>query len=334
MSYIPRIAVTCGEPAGIGYELVAAAAMNEQRARLVAIGDPQLLAERSPSPAKGLEAVPWQSDHPLLDHTPGRLPVDAIELFAPAQAGNLNPDNSAAVIKTLQRAVTLALDEKVDAIVTAPVHKGIINAAGIPFTGHTEMLAALFGTSTPVMMLATEGLRVALATTHLPLRDVPEALNENLLESVITTLHHDLVDKFAIAAPHIVVTGLNPHAGEGGHLGNEEIETIIPVLERLRVAGLDLYGPIPADTAFIPSALEGADAVLTMYHDQGLPVLKHLGFGSAVNVTLGLPIVRTSVDHGTALEIAGTGVAKGDSLQAAIDMAAELAVRRFHQLSR
>ena len=334
MSYLPRIAVTCGEPAGIGYELVAAAAMGPQQAEIVAIGDPDLLRERSAattSATEELEIVPWHPQQQPNQHTPGRLPVDPIELITPAQPGRLDPANSAAVVKTLQRAVDLTLNNYVDAIVTAPVNKGVINDAGIPFTGHTEMLAELFGTPNPVMMLVAHDLRVALATTHLPLRAVPATITQGLLECVITTLHHDLVDKFAIAAPHIVVTGLNPHAGEGGHLGTEEIDTIIPVLERLRVAGLDLQGPVPADTAFIQSSLDDADAVLTMYHDQGLPVLKRAGFGSAVNITLGLPIVRTSVDHGTALELAGTGKADGGSLQSAIDMAAKLAIRRQHR---
>ncbi|MCG5529348.1 4-hydroxythreonine-4-phosphate dehydrogenase PdxA [Halorhodospira halochloris] len=334
MSCTPRIAVTCGEPAGIGYELVAAAACSQQKAEIVAIGDPDLLRQRSQvysCPAQELELFPWQSQNPPCGHTAGRLPVDGVELATPAQAGVLNPANSPAVIKTLQRAVNLTLDNQVDAIVTAPVHKGVINEAGIPFTGHTEMLAELFGTANPVMMLVAKGLRVALATTHLPLREVPDAITDELLECVITTLHHDLVDKFAIAAPRIVVTGINPHAGEGGHLGSEEIDTIIPVLERLRGAGMNLTGPVPADTAFIPAALEGTDAVLTMYHDQGLPVLKRTGFGHAVNVTLGLPIVRTSVDHGTALELAGSGRADCGSLQSAIDLAAELAIRRQHR---
>lgn len=337
MSYLPRIAVTCGEPAGIGYELVAAAAMNPQQAEIVAIGDPDLLRERSsvwPRQAGALTLLPWHPGQQTGHHSPGCLPVDGVELPAISEAGKLNPANSAAVINTLQRAVDLTLANQVDAIVTAPVNKGVINEAGIPFTGHTEMLANLCGSTNPVMMLVAKGLRVALATTHLPLRQVPEALNEGLLESVITTLHHDLVDKFAIAAPRIVVTGLNPHAGEGGHLGREEIEIITPVLERLRSAGLDLNGPVAADTAFVPATLEEADAVLTMYHDQGLPVLKRVGFGRAVNVTLGLPIVRTSVDHGTALELAGTGRAEVGSLQAAIDLAAELATRRQHIASR
>ncbi|MBK1727149.1 4-hydroxythreonine-4-phosphate dehydrogenase PdxA, partial [Halorhodospira neutriphila] len=245
--------------------------------------------------------------------------------------GVLDPANAEAVVTSLRYAAELALEGTVDAVVTAPVHKGVINDAGFAFSGHTELLAELTGTATPVMMLVAGELRVALATTHLPLRAVPDALTEARLEAVATALHHDLVDKFAIAAPRILVTGLNPHAGEGGHLGREEIELIEPVLERLNAAGLQLAGPVPADTAFTPASLEGVDAVLAMYHDQGLPVLKYAGFGRAVNVTLGLPIVRTSVDHGTALELAGTGRADGGSLREAIDLAAELAIRRQHR---
>ncbi len=215
-----------------------------------------------------------------------------------------------------------------DAIVTAPVHKGIINDAGIPFTGHTEYLAERTGAPLPVMMLVGGGLRVALATTHLPLAAVSTAITADRLESVLTILDGDLKAKFGIAAPRILVCGLNPHAGEGGHLGREEIEVIEPVLRRLQAAGLRLTGPVPADTAFLPERLAGHDAVLAMYHDQGLPVLKRAAFGQGVNVTLGLPIVRTSVDHGTALELAGTGRADAGSLQAAARLAVELCAAR------
>ena len=329
---VPRIAVTCGEPAGIGYELAAAAACRPQAAELVAIGDPALLEQRHAAVAAEtpLSTVEWDPRHEPSAHRPGHLPVDAAPLAQPSRPGSPDPANARSVVDSLRRAVCLAMEGTVDAVVTAPVHKGVINEAGIPFSGHTELLAELTATPTPVMMLVAGDLRVALATTHLPLRAVPDALTEARLEAVATALHHDLVDKFAIAAPRIQVTGLNPHAGEGGHLGDEEQETIEPVLERLRQAGLQLEGPVPADTAFTPQALEDVDAVLAMYHDQGLPVIKHVGFGRAVNVTLGLPIVRTSVDHGTALELAGTGRADGGSLQAAIDLAADLAVRRRH----
>ncbi|MCG5541912.1 MULTISPECIES: 4-hydroxythreonine-4-phosphate dehydrogenase PdxA [unclassified Halorhodospira] len=329
----PRIAVTCGEPAGIGYELVAAAAMRSHAAELVAIGDPALLRERSRVlDASELATPAWSPETPRAAHRAGCLPVDPVRLARPAHPGTLDPANAEAVVASLRRAVRLAAEGQVDGIVTAPVHKGVINDAGIPFSGHTELLAELTATETPVMMLVAGELRVALATTHMALHEVPSAITPERLEAVITALHHDLVDKFAIAAPRILVTGLNPHAGEGGHLGREELEVIEPTLERLRDAGLlGLVGPLPADTAFTPRSLEGADAVLAMYHDQGLPVLKHAGFGRAVNVTLGLPIVRTSVDHGTALELAGTGRADGGSLQAAIELAADLALRRQHR---
>ncbi len=344
----PRIAVTCGEPAGIGYELVAAAAQERRRAELIAIGDPELLQRRhqaTAAPEQHLAVREWDQAEPRASQAPGELPVDPILIPYPAHPGRLEPRNAQAVVDSLRRAVELATEGIVDAIVTAPVHKGAINQAGIPFSGHTELLAELTAAPTPVMMLVAGHLRVALVTTHLPLRRVADAVTEERLEACATALHHDLVDKFAIAAPRILVTGLNPHAGEGGTLGHEEASVIEPTLDRLRQAGLQVVGPVPADTAFTPRALEGVDAVLAMYHDgespfdavvamyhdQGLPVLKRAGFGQAVNVTLGLPIVRTSVDHGTALEIAGTGQADGGSLQAAIDLAAELAVRRQHR---
>jgi 4-hydroxythreonine-4-phosphate dehydrogenase len=227
------------------------------------------------------------------------------------------------VLETLEAATRACLDGRCGALVTAPVHKGVINDAGIPFTGHTEYLAALTG-GDPVMMLACPGLRVALATTHLPLRQVADAITRPLLEKVIRILHQDLVGRFDIPRPRILVCGLNPHAGEGGHLGREEMDVITPVLDMLRGQDMDLRGPLPADTLFTPRHLTEADAVLAMYHDQGLPVLKHMGFGEAINITLGLPIVRTSVDHGTALDLAGTGQAEQGSLQAAIGLAAHL----------
>jgi len=221
----------------------------------------------------------------------------------------------------LKRAVQGCQSGEFDALVTGPVHKGVINDAGISFTGHTEFLAAESGTSQVVMMLATTGLRVALATTHLPLVDVPRAITRTHLEGVLRILHSDLIKKFNIKQPHIRVCGLNPHAGESGHLGREEIDVITPVLDRLRAEGMQLEGPVPADTAFLPSSLEKTDAILAMYHDQGLPVLKHHDFAHAINITLGLPFVRTSVDHGTALELAGTGRADLTSLEAALAFA-------------
>jgi 4-hydroxythreonine-4-phosphate dehydrogenase len=253
--------------------------------------------------------------------------VRPVALNAAATAGQLDPRNAGYVLHTLRLAAAEVLAGAADALITAPVHKGVINDAGIPFTGHTEFLADLCRTPAVVMMLVAGGLRVALATTHLPLREVAAAITRERLEAVLRVLHGDLRQRFAIAAPRILVCGLNPHAGEGGHLGREEIESITPVLDQLRAEGMQLIGPLPADTLFTPRQLSQGDAVLAMYHDQGLPVLKHAGFGEAVNVTLGLPIIRTSVDHGTALDLAGSGRAESGSLQAALQLALELARR-------
>jgi len=305
----PSIAVTSGEPAGIGPELCAALLSDPLEARLTIIGDRRLL-ERA-------------AGRPLPDERILHVP-----LLAPSVPGRLDPQNARYVLALLDAGIDGCRAGRFDALVTAPVHKGVINDAGIPFTGHTEYLAARCGAELPVMMLVGGGLRVALATTHLPLSKVSAALTADRLEQVIRVLEADLRAKFAIAAPRILVCGLNPHAGEGGHLGREEIEVIAPVLERLRAEGLGLTGPVPADTAFLPERLAGHDAVLAMYHDQGLPVLKHASFGHAVNVTLGLPIVRTSVDHGTALDLAGTGRADAGSLRAALHLATELCAAR------
>ncbi|PWG65250.1 4-hydroxythreonine-4-phosphate dehydrogenase PdxA [Sediminicurvatus halobius] len=313
----PCIAVTPGEPAGIGPELVAALAGEDLGARVVAVADPELLGARG---ATGL--VPFD---PEREPRAGTLEVLPVSLRRPAVPGRLDPANAAYVLETLRRAGEGCLAGRFAAMVTAPVHKGVINEAGVPFSGHTEFLAELTGARMPVMMLTAGSLRVALATTHLPLRAVPDAITAERLETVIRILVGDLECRYGLAAPRVLVAGLNPHAGEGGHLGGEEIELIIPLLERLRAEGLNLVGPLPADTLFTPRSLQGADAVLAMYHDQGLPVLKHAGFGRAVNVTLGLPIVRTSVDHGTALDLAGSGRAEGGSLRAAIAEAVALA---------
>jgi 4-hydroxythreonine-4-phosphate dehydrogenase len=253
------------------------------------------------------------------------LPVIHIPLAAPCRAGELNPANSEYVLATLSRAVQGCQSGEFSGMVTAPVHKGIINEAGIPFTGHTEFLAEQTHTPLVVMMLVGGGMRVALATTHLPLKDVPGTLTAPLLESVLHIIDNDLRCCFGIARPRILVAGLNPHAGEGGYLGREEIDVMIPVLDRLRAEGMDVSAPLPADTLFTPRKLAHCDCVLAMYHDQGLPVLKHASFGLGVNITLGLPIIRTSVDHGTALELAGTGKAEGGSLLEAIRMAAQMA---------
>jgi 4-hydroxythreonine-4-phosphate dehydrogenase len=321
MPAIPRLALTPGEPAGIGPDLAVLLAQQPQPAEIVAVADPELLLQRARQRGVPLQLRELDLSAAPQVNAPGTLSVLPVPLATPAVAGSLDPANAPYVLETLRRATALCQQQHCAALVTGPVHKGVINDAGIPFTGHTEFLAALTGTPRVVMMLATPGLRVALATTHLPLRAVADAITPPLLREVLGILHHDLHTKFGIAQPRILVCGLNPHAGEGGHLGREEIEVIEPVLETLRGTGMHLVGPLPADTLFTPRHLQHADAVLAMYHDQGLPVLKHKGFGQAVNITLGLPIVRTSVDHGTALELAGNGAVDLGSLQYAIEVA-------------
>lgn len=305
----PTIAITTGEPAGIGPELCAALLAESWECRLVLIGD------RS-----------------LLERSAGRALPDAcilhVPLSAPCTPGHLDPANARYVLTLLDRAVDGCLAGQFDAMVTAPVHKGVINDAGTPFTGHTEYLAQRTGAALPVMMLVGGGLRVALVTTHLPLAEVSKAVTAERLRDVLRILDTDLRGKFGVPEPRILVCGLNPHAGEGGHLGREELDVIEPTLRELRREGLHLTGPVPADTAFLPERLAGHDAVLAMFHDQGLPVLKHASFGHAVNVTLGLPILRTSVDHGTALDLAGTGRADAGSLRAAVRLARDLYAAR------
>jgi 4-hydroxythreonine-4-phosphate dehydrogenase len=323
MRQLPAIVLTAGEPAGIGPELCLAIAARPWPARLVALGP--LAHLRETAARLELHVTPRAVDEPR-PHRAGELQVIDVPLATPSSAGRPDPRNAAAVLETLRRAAQGCLNGDFAAMVTAPVHKAVINEAGHAFTGHTEFLAELSG-GMPVMLLAAGDLRVALATTHLPLASVPQAITGDLLEAVLRILHADLGSRFGIASPRILVAGLNPHAGEGGHLGMEEIRVIAPALERLRTAGLDLVGPLPADTLFTPERLAGADAVLAMYHDQGLPVLKYASFGRAVNITLGLPLVRTSVDHGTALDIAGTGRADPGSLVAAIEMALKIVGR-------
>ena len=325
MLSVPRIAITPGEPAGIGPDLVVELAQTLFEAELVVIGDGGLLEERAAQLGKPLQIDRFDPEAAPKCHVPGKLTLLPVPLHAPARPGHLDPANAEYVLETLRLAVDGCLAGRFDALVTGPVHKGVINDAGIPFTGHTEFLAERSGGHHPVMMLAAEDLRVALATTHLPLAEVSAAITRERLERVLRILDHDLRERFRIDRPRILVCGLNPHAGEGGHLGREEIDTIAPTLEALRTEGLDLLGPLPADTLFTPRHLEHADAVLAMYHDQGLPVLKHVGFGQAINITLGLPLIRTSVDHGTALELAGTGRAEAGSLRAALDLAIVLA---------
>lgn len=317
----PRILLTPGEPAGIGPDLAVTIAQQRQDYELVAVANPSLLLERAD--ALGLKLCirlikPEQAPRPT---AAGEIAVYPVELGAKVNAGELNAANAAYVLKTLDAAIDLCQRDLASAIVTGPVHKGIINDAGVTFSGHTEYLADKTNTEQVVMMLTTEGLRVALATTHIPLAAVPNAITSDLLTRVISILHTDLQHKFGILHPNILVCGLNPHAGEGGHMGREEIDTITPTLERLRALGMQLQGPLPADTLFTPKVLDGADAVLAMYHDQGLPVLKYKGFGNAVNITLGLPLIRTSVDHGTALDLAGSGKANSGSLRTALNSA-------------
>ncbi len=318
---IPRIAITAGEPAGIGPDIVLAAARREWRAELVAVADPQLLAERAELLGLAVELRPADLERTPQVHKPGALPVLPVSLGSVSQPGVLNTANASYVLQTLQRAVDGCCSRQFSAMVTAPVQKSVINDAGIPFTGHTEFLAEATATHRVVMMLATGRFRVALATTHLPLARVPAAITEELLQETLRILAHDLANRFGLSSPKIAVLGLNPHAGEGGHLGREEIDTIVPALEQLRAGGMQLLGPLPADTAFNPKVLDQCDAVFAMYHDQGLPVLKYAGFGNAVNITLGLPIIRTSVDHGTALDLAGKGGADAGSLIHAIHQA-------------
>ena len=313
----PRIALTAGEPAGIGPDLCAMLAQRLPDADLTVVADRSLIEQRAQ----------------LLGLSLGDLHIHHIELAAPCAPGKLDAANSRYVLDTLTYAAQGCLNGEFDAIVTAPVHKGIINDAGVPFTGHTEFLAELTGTQQVVMMLVGGGMRVALATIHLPLRAVPDAITRDNLTTTLRILHHDLVHRFGIPHPRIYVAGLNPHAGEGGHLGMEEIDTIIPVLEQLRSESMNLTGPLPADTMFSQHNLQHCDAFLAMYHDQGLAVLKHASFGGGVNVTLGMPIIRTSVDHGTALDLAGTGKADAGSLYAAIALAMELAATNRRPLA-
>ncbi len=317
------IALTPGEPAGIGPDLVVQLAATGALEGVVVIADPELLVQRAEQLDVELDIARFT---PGAVPNPGALAVLPVELAAPVTPGQLDKRNAQYVLATIEQAVKGCLDGSFDALVTGPVHKGVINDAGIPFTGHTEYLAELCGKGHPVMMLVADDLRVALVTTHLPLREVADAITVERLITVLSILDHDLQTRFRIEDPRILVCGLNPHAGEGGHLGRDEIETIEPVIDSLRQQeGMRLRGPLPADTAFTPRLLERADAVLAMYHDQGLPVLKYAGFGRAVNVTLGLPIVRTSVDHGTALELAGSGKAETGSFLAAIETARTMA---------
>tara|TARA_Y100000588_G_scaffold357335_1_gene414446 strand:- start:131 stop:1051 length:921 start_codon:yes stop_codon:yes gene_type:complete len=300
-------------------------AREERHCELVVIADPLLLQQRAAELNLPLNIRLFDpAEAPRMDD-PGTLCVCPVDLHAPVTAGQLDAANSHYVLETLKTAVQGALDKHWQGIVTAPVHKGIINDAGIHFSGHTEYFRDYCGVEEVVMMLATSDLRVALVTTHLPLRAVADAITADRIKRVTRILHHDLKTFFAIAEPHILVAGLNPHAGEDGHLGREELDIIIPALNELRAEGMHLTGPLPADTLYTPKHLEHADATLAMYHDQGLPVLKFHGFGRAANITLGMPVIRTSVDHGTALDLAATGNADAGSLHTAINVALQMA---------
>ena len=323
-----RIAITPGEPAGIGPDLVIQIAQQPYDAVLVAIADPELLAARAKQLGLPLTLIDYDDTDVINPAAAGELYVSPLKLAAAVEPGKLNSANASYVLETLRTAADGCLQGKYDALLTAPVNKAVINEAGNRFSGHTEFLAEHCKATQPVMMLCTDSLRVALLTTHLPLREVPDQITTARLEQVIQVLHADLQKLYGIQAPRIAVLGLNPHAGESGHLGDEETKTIEPVLEQLRNTGYSLTGPLPADTAFNPTILDNHDAVLAMYHDQGLPVLKHVGFGRAVNVTLGLPIIRTSVDHGTALELAGSGRAESGSLLAALQLTIDFLSRR------
>lgn len=319
-----RLAITPGEPAGIGPDLCVILAQEASHWQWVVIANKELLLERAKLLGLPLAVREFDPSEAPRPQRPGELTVVSLPLAEAVTCGLLNPANAPYVLACLDTAVDLCTQHICQAMVTGPVHKGIINDAGVAFSGHTEYLAERTG-GHPVMMLATEGLRVALVTTHLALKDVPAAITQETLRQVASTLYRELQQHFSIEQPRILVCGLNPHAGEDGHLGREEIEIIQPVLDELRHKGWYFEGPLPADTLFTPDRIAHCDAVLAMYHDQGLPVLKHMGFGEAVNITLGLPIIRVSVDHGTALERAGTGDIKVNSLRLAMKTAAQMA---------
>ncbi len=327
-SSLPAIIVTSGEPAGIGPDLCIELAARPWPCALLFAADTELLKARARSLGQTIHINSVDPSSPVPQHQAGILSVLATRARKPVIAGRLDVGNAGYVLDLLDIALQGCLSGRFDAMVTAPVQKSVIADSGVAFSGHTEYLAQHSNTALPVMLLIGGSLRVALATTHLPLKDVSAAITPYTLEAVLKVLDHDLRQRFGIVAPRIMVCGLNPHAGESGHLGREEIEVIAPVIERLRAGGMSLIGPVPADTAFTARQLERCDAVLAMFHDQGLPVLKHASFGEAVNATLGLPFIRTSVDHGTALDLAGTGKADAGSLAAALQLAIDLAARR------
>lgn len=323
-SQIQRILITPGEPAGIGPDLIAAIAQLKWQHELVVIADPEMLITRANQLSCPLQLITCDLNATPSQNPQGTLKIIPVSLKEKANAGELNRANASYVLETLKLAAQLCQTGKANAVVTGPVNKEIINEAGVPFTGHTEFFAEESGVSQTVMLFVVNDMKVALLTTHLPLAEVPKAVTANRLESVLSILNDGLKQQFDIQEPHIFVCGLNPHAGEGGYLGREEIEIINPALLKLREKGMHLTGALPADTIFTPPYLAKADAILAMYHDQGLPIVKYQGFGNAVNVTLGLPFIRTSVDHGTAIDLAGTGLADSGSLKAAIELAITL----------
>ena len=327
-----RIALTLGEPAGIGPDIVLENAWRELSAQIIVIGDPDTLEERAQRLGKRIELVEFNPAAGSKPQQPGQIYYLRQALTDPVLPGQPSVRNADSVLAAIERAVRGCLSGEFDAMVTAPVNKAVIAAAGHEFKGHTEYIADLCGSPSPVMMLANDFARVALVTTHLPLQQVTGQITRSRLREVIRVVAHDMRTKFNIGEPRLLICGINPHAGEQGLLGNEENEVVIPVINELKTEGLNLAGPAPADTAFTAASLAHTDAVVSMYHDQGLPVLKSHGFGNTVNVTLGLPIIRTSVDHGTAFDLAGTGKAEASSLLAAIDCALDLVNRRWTQM--
>lgn len=330
-----KLILTAGEPAGIGPDLCVQIAQQDLPYSLTVIADRDLIASRAKQLGLPIQLIEVETEanakaSKATTHQAGSLRILHTPLAQPAEPGKLNAANAQYVLTTLKTAIDQCCTGQFDALVTAPVHKGIINDAGIAFTGHTEYLAQQTR-SKVVMMLVGGGMRVSLVTTHLPLKDVAAAITPVVLEEKIRIIHQDLIGRFLIDHPCIAVTGLNPHAGESGHMGREEIDVIIPVIEKLKSAGINLIGPVPADTVFNPSQLKNYDCVLAMFHDQGLPVLKHASFGAGVNVTLGLPIIRTSVDHGTALDLAATDKVDAGSMLTAIELAATLAQHKAVQ---
>jgi 4-hydroxythreonine-4-phosphate dehydrogenase len=321
---LPRILISSGEPAGIGPDITLLAAQQTYDADIIAMGDPDLFAERARQLKLDIIINPCSLDVAPHIHEPGVLKVLPIDLRTLCETGVLNQGNARYVLDVLDRGIVACQKGQADALVTGPIQKSILTHQVKNFTGHTEYLADKTQSPLPVMMLATEGLRVALVTTHMPLSEVPSHITTENVSQVLEILHHDLEKQFGINNPKILVAGLNPHAGEDGHLGMEEINIISPVIQKYQNQGMNLIGPLPADTLFTEKYLKDADAVLAMYHDQGLPTLKYKGFGNAINVTLGLPIVRTSVDHGTALDLAGTGQANAQSMILAIKTACEI----------